>query len=410
MTSLLVAFVLAGFADDPVKADGSAMRRYEAFVKEYDAALKAWDERYSPGGKPTPEDRAIDRYRDWPGWSFLPRAAAMAGGKADDPGTVAAFFWVGEQVRSVGLNDDAMYSTFERLLGRLTPDDLARFDGGERLRDGFRYVFMRPSPATEAFLEKAMADGPDRSARGRAGLALAKLLKAKVMMRRDPWYERPDLTPFQKYLASRRDRRLDDYFRGCDPSKTRAAAVAALRRTIAEFADVVYTPRLKGEPITVGDVAEMELNELDNLQVGMVAPDTRGVDVDGKPLRLSDSRGKVVLLSFWGSWCGPCMEMVPHERALIERLKGKPFAILGVNSDDTPEKARAVMAREKMTWPSWFDGGRVGGPIAGAWNAGPWPTLYVLDAEGKIRFKGHGPTGLDAAVDAAFAPIPAAGR
>jgi thiol-disulfide isomerase/thioredoxin len=407
MTALLVAFALAGLVDDPAKSD--AMPKYEAFAKEYDAALKAWDDRYSPGGKLTPDDKVIDRYRDWPGWAFLPRAAEIAGGKVDDPGTIAAFFWVAEQVQSVGLSDDAIYPTFEKLLGRFSAADLVRFDRGERLLHAFRFVLKRPSPATETFLEKALADA-DRTTRGRTCLALGKLLADKAMIRRDPWYERADRTPFQAYLASRQNRRIVDYIRACDPSRTRANAATALRRTIDEFGDVVYAPRQKGAGVTVGEVAQSELNELDHLQIGMVGPDTEGMDVDGKPLRLSDYRGKVVVLSFWGSWCGPCMELVPHERALVERMKGKPFALLGVDSDDAPEKARAVMAREKMTWPSWFDGGRIGGPIADGWNAGPWPTIYVLDAEGKIRFKGHGPAGLDAAVDTAFKPLQAAGR
>ena len=51
-----------------------------------------------------------------------------------------------------------------------------------------------------------------------------------------------------------------------------------------------------------------------NLAVGKPAPEIEGVDVDGKPLKLSDYKGKVVVLVFWGSWCGPCMAQVPHER------------------------------------------------------------------------------------------------
>lgn len=412
MNSLLIALTLtlAGLVDGPADASGPAMGRFEAFAREYDAALKAWDDRYAPGGQPTPDDRTVDRYRDWPGWSFLPRAAEIAGGKPDDPAAVAAFFWVADQVRSVGLDDAGIYPTYEALLGRFAPADLARFDNGDRLRDAFRFVFKRPSPATEAFLRKALAEGQDRATRGRACLALGRLLAIKAMLRREPWYDRPDPTTFMKELASRRDRRLDAYVRACDPATTRADAIAALRRTMEEFADVVYTPRLKGEPIKVGEVAESELNELEQLQVGMVAPDTEGIDVDGKPLRLADFRGKVVVLSFWGSWCGPCMALVPHEKALAGRMKGRPFVLVGVNSDPTPEKARAVMAREAMAWPSWFDGGKIGGPIAARWNVGIWPTVYVLDAEGKIRFRGQGADGLDAAVDAAFTPLPAEGR
>jgi thiol-disulfide isomerase/thioredoxin len=88
------------------------------------------------------------------------------------------------------------------------------------------------------------------------------------------------------------------------------------------------------------------------------------VDFDGKPLKLSDYKGKVVMLVFWGSWCGPCMAKVPRERELVERLKGEPFALLGVDCENNKDTARGVMARERMTWPNWFDGAPGSGPIA----------------------------------------------
>ena len=56
--------------------------------------------------------------------------------------------------------------------------------------------------------------------------------------------------------------------------------------------------------------------------------------------------GKVVVLVFWGSWCGPCMAAVPHERQLVERFKGRPFVVVGVNSDEDREKALRVVAIE----------------------------------------------------------------
>ena len=76
-----------------------------------------------------------------------------------------------------------------------------------------------------------------------------------------------------------------------------------------------------------------------NLIAGKPAPEIDGVGFDGKPLKLSDYRGKVVVLVFWGTWCGPCMREVPHERELAERLKDKPFAVLGVNCDDDEQAA-----------------------------------------------------------------------
>jgi len=77
--------------------------------------------------------------------------------------------------------------------------------------------------------------------------------------------------------------------------------------------------------------------------------------------------------------------MYPHERSLVERYAGKPFAIVGVNSDESREKLKAAMKENQLTWPSFFDGGGTDGPIATRWGVTGWPTVYVIDAEGVIR-------------------------
>jgi hypothetical protein len=69
----------------------------------------------------------------------------------------------------------------------------------------------------------------------------------------------------------------------------------------------------------------------------------------------------------------------------VKRLAGKPFALLGVNSDASPAVLRKVIAKEKIVWRSWFDGGGKEGPIATKWQIDAWPTLFLIDAQGVIR-------------------------
>ena len=69
----------------------------------------------------------------------------------------------------------------------------------------------------------------------------------------------------------------------------------------------------------------------------------------------------------------------------MKRLAGKPFALLGVNSDAGSNALIKVILREKIVWRSWFDGGGKEGPIATKWQIATWPTLYILDAKGVIR-------------------------
>jgi hypothetical protein len=91
--------------------------------------------------------------------------------------------------------------------------------------------------------------------------------------------------------------------------------------------------------------------------------------------------------------------MYPHERSLVQRLEGKPFALVGVNSDKGLEELQVAMTKEQITWPSWFDGGSTGGPIASLYGVQAWPTVYVLDPRGVIRFKDVRGEALDKAVD-----------
>jgi peroxiredoxin len=90
--------------------------------------------------------------------------------------------------------------------------------------------------------------------------------------------------------------------------------------------------------------------------------------------------------------------MYPHERSLVKRLEGKPFALLGINSDPK-DRLRQTIKKEKMTWRSWWDGGNTEGPIASQWNVRSWPTTYILDHKGVIRYKGPREKAMDEAVD-----------
>ncbi len=98
--------------------------------------------------------------------------------------------------------------------------------------------------------------------------------------------------------------------------------------------------------------------------------------------------------------------MYPHERSLVKRLKDEPFALVGVNSDEDLEKLRPVLETENITWRSFWNGpDGTQGPIAKRWNVKGWPTLYILDAEGRIRFKGLRGEEMDAAVDELLAEL-----
>jgi len=98
--------------------------------------------------------------------------------------------------------------------------------------------------------------------------------------------------------------------------------------------------------------------------------------------------------------------MYPHERSLVKRLADEPFALVGVNSDPDREALQPVLQEEGITWRSFWNGPLgTGGPLSTRWNVKGWPTIYVLDHEGRIRFKGVRGEAMDAAVDALLAEM-----
>ena len=98
--------------------------------------------------------------------------------------------------------------------------------------------------------------------------------------------------------------------------------------------------------------------------------------------------------------------MYPHERSLVKRLADSPFALIGVNSDKDLDKLKDVLEEENITWRSFWNGpDGTGGPISTRWNVSGWPTIYVLDHEGRIRFRGVRGEAMDRAVDQLLAEM-----
>ncbi len=174
-------------------------------------------------------------------------------------------------------------------------------------------------------------------------------------------------------------------------------AAELLDRVVKEDTNIV-TPGSR-EPVT--QVAKDLLFVLTNLSVGCKALDLVGEDIVGKPFKLSDYRGKVTVVYFWGSWCGPCKAMIPHEKELALKFAEAPFALVGINTDNDKNKAKEFLQKEGITWTQVWDGGSTTGPLVRAWRVDAFPTVYVLDADSIIRHQAFGDSGvaLDEIVD-----------
>lgn len=78
--------------------------------------------------------------------------------------------------------------------------------------------------------------------------------------------------------------------------------------------------------------------------------------------------------------------MIPHEKEMVERLKDQPFALIGINSDGGRDAVQKMLKEQGISWRNVLDG-TTSGPIATRWNVHGWPTIYILDQQGRIRFR-----------------------
>jgi thiol-disulfide isomerase/thioredoxin len=162
--------------------------------------------------------------------------------------------------------------------------------------------------------------------------------------------------------------------------------IAAVRGRAADMMEKAakQAPDAKVGDSTLAKVVAAEVVSL-RIGVGNPVPDVEGTDLDGKKVKLSSYRGKVVLLDFWATWCGPCVGMIPHERELVSKMSGKPFTLLSVSVDEEKATLTEFQGKEKMPWAHWWDGAK--GPVAKMFRVRAYPTLFLIDAKGMVRKK-----------------------
>lgn len=139
------------------------------------------------------------------------------------------------------------------------------------------------------------------------------------------------------------------------------------------------------------------------LKVGSAFPKFSVTSLEGKPLALENYKGKVVLIDFWATWCGPCVQELPNVLSAYKLYHDKGFEIIGISLDESKDKLEAFIKENAMTWPQFFDGKGWGNELARKYGINSIPATYLLDTEGKIIARDLRGAGLEAAVAKALA-------
>ncbi len=418
----------------PVAAPSLA-ERFRKIVKEFDDEKKVVAQEAEKGK--TDFDRWKIRSAKAPDeTSFARRMVDLAAESPSDPASRDALIWViNKPYRSDGGRFGDEVQRAVNLLVQHHADD------PEVARLGLSLDNL-VSRRRDSFLEGIYANAQGSEAKGLARMALAQYLvkKAPEVASARKWKDR-GVARYQSYdeagkLVEKTTRLSNEeeayrvHERMIDPQSIRLEAERLFEEVIAQYGEIPYIttgrrelerlaretpsasrtdPKEREEmlevekylreekPLTLAAVAAARLDDIRNLAVGKVAPDFHGVGADGKPLKLSDYRGKVVALVYWFSTCGPCLREIPHERELADKMKGRPFTLLGVVTDGRAEEARKVIETERMSWPNVLKGGD---KIAEQYHVQSNPSYFVIDADGVIRSKGYVlPSTLDALVE-----------
>jgi thiol-disulfide isomerase/thioredoxin len=182
---------------------------------------------------------------------------------------------------------------------------------------------------------------------------------------------------------------------GEDKKEKLAKAADWLTRAKEKYADVPHDGSTIGK-IATGRLAAVKVAQAGGLEAGKKVPELVGEGLDGKVITLSEAnKGKVLMVCCWATWCGPCMAQVPHEVELVEKMKDRPFELIGVNCDDElTEAVRKTIEEKKITWRSFANKRKDAPPVMEEWDLS-LPTVLVIDHKGVIKHLQTGPGELD---------------
>lgn len=360
------------------KRTAAASERVKALETEYQAALRAASADAGTSRSKASRRKAAPKQPVADGYAA--RMLAIAKEVPQQPAAFQALRWI---LQNQG--GPKMEAVQEQAAAIVLRDHLAE----AKLPELCSAAASSRSPAVETMLRGVLAQSPSHEAKGYACWSLGTYLKSKA-----DWADYCQFAdPHQRQLMASNPagKAMLEHLAEVDAAALREESRRCVQRTAKEFADV---PALRA----VVERLRLPPPNEEGLPVGARAPETVGTNLDGKPMKLSDFHGKVLVIDFWGDWCVYSRANIQRQRALQSRMQGREFALLGVNSDPDPDAIKRRAASAGINWPSWRDGS-LSGPIAKQWNVIRCPTTFVVDQQGVIRYKNLSGKELEDAVE-----------
>lgn len=346
----------------------------EALRTELEEAGRVWVKKYraAASDEERNELRKSSSYR-----LFEPRYLDLARKYAGQPAAMEAAQWLASNANPGPVFDAALALVEEH---HLEDNGIAKM---------CRTLAFRRTPGVEGFLLAVAKKHPKRDVQGLAYLSLARYLKEfhdfAVAMKENPDWLNKNEPGFPDEIV--------EWFRAADPDELAGRLAAVCEKIIVNYGELDDGEYLEsvGETRTLADAAKSVTFSLE--PIGKVAPETVGKGVGGSPVGLTDFRGQVIVLMFSADWCVPCKEMYGQLRELMVRYSDQPFTVMTVMADKTISTVRKAVDSGEITWPVIWDGDK--GPIARDWNITAYPTIYLVDQEGRIRHRGLRDDALD---------------
>ncbi|MDR3774643.1 MAG: TlpA disulfide reductase family protein [Terracidiphilus sp.] len=129
--------------------------------------------------------------------------------------------------------------------------------------------------------------------------------------------------------------------------------------------------------------AERFLDRID-LARAVMAPPFMATTLDGQHISMDSLAGKVVLIDFWATWCGPCREALPHMQRIARKFDGQPLVVLSISLDSDETKWKSFVEKNGMTWLQVRDGG-FNGAVAKKFGVNAIPATFSIDADGVLE-------------------------